>query len=59
MIAIEERTNVAPICPHCDQPLDRVARTRLKDTFGKAYIWVCPHCQKVLGVTQRKGFWMG
>ena len=59
MIRIEERDDHRPLCPHCGQPLDRVVRTRIQVTLGKAHLWSCPHCQKVLGVSHRKGFWMG
>ncbi len=59
MIQVEERTDLRPICPHCGQPLERVLSTRVAVLLGKAYLWACPHCQKVLGVTHRKGFWMG
>jgi hypothetical protein len=27
--------------------------------FGKRYIYSCPSCNNVLGVSHRKGFWMG
>ena len=50
---------LAPICPHCDQPLAGVVRQQLNEGFGKAYIWICGRCHKVLGISHRKGFWMG
>jgi len=31
----------------------------LSSQFGKRYIYFCPTCSKVLGVSHRKGFWMG
>ncbi len=48
-----------PVCPHCDQPLSGVVRQQLNQGFGKAYVWMCGRCRKVLGVSHRKGFWMG
>ena len=48
-----------PICPHCDQPLTGVVRQQLAEQLGKAYVWACSGCRKVLGVSHRKGFWMG
>ena len=32
---------------------------KMESTFGKRYAYFCQHCKKVLGVTHRKGFWMG
>jgi len=31
----------------------------LESMLGKRYIYFCPNCRKVLGVSHRKGFWMG
>jgi hypothetical protein len=54
-----ENNMVAPICPHCDQELKTVWFSILKATFGKRYVYFCAKCRKVLGVSHRKGFWMG
>jgi uncharacterized protein with PIN domain len=48
-----------PVCPHCETSVDRLLRVRLEERFGTAYAWMCPQCHKVLGVSHRKGFWMG
>ena len=56
---IEQRDDVAPICPHCQANLDALWFRELRGIFGKRYIYFCPHCRKVLGVSHRKGFWMG
>ena len=58
MIPYEERSD-PPRCPHCKEPLTRLVRTRIQDPLGKAYLWSCPNCRTALGVTHRKGFWMG
>ena len=32
----------------------------IDDPFlGKRYVYFCPNCKSVLGVSHRKGFWMG
>jgi hypothetical protein len=31
----------------------------ISGVFGKRYVYFCPKCRKVLGVSHRKGFWMG
>ena len=56
---LQRNDDVSPICPHCQQPLKSVWYTGLKSTFGKRNLYFCPHCRKVLGVSHRKGFWMG
>lgn len=52
-------TNDTPVCPHCARPLEEINARQLKHDLGKAYVHFCPSCKKVLGVTHRKGFWMG
>ncbi len=59
MLPVEETNEVNPICPHCGKVLFKVLCRRLESVFGKRYIYFCPECHKVLGVSQRKGFWMG
>jgi uncharacterized protein with PIN domain len=59
MIPCEERTDEIPLCPHCNAALSKVSCRRLSSTFGKRYIYYCPACKKTLGVSHRKGFWMG
>ena len=59
MIECTEKTVELPICPHCDKPLKEVWHRRLSGVLGRRYIYFCPFCRKVLGVTHRKGFWMG
>jgi len=51
--------DVLPRCPHCDNRFDGLMSRQLTADLGKAYAWACPHCHAVLGVTHRKGFWMG
>jgi hypothetical protein len=44
-----------PVCPHCDEQLDRIEYTRDRLGFGfmRGATWVivltCPRCHKVLG----------
>ena len=59
MLSIEKRNDVAPICPHCDTELRIILFQELLGFLGRRYIHFCQHCKKVLGVSQRKGFWMG
>lgn len=56
---VEGKEDVYPICPHCDKELVKIWSRELEVTFGKRHIYFCPHCKKVLGVSHRKGFWMG
>ncbi|MDD8030736.1 MAG: hypothetical protein PHQ25_01905 [Acidobacteriota bacterium] len=59
MIESEERHDLSPICPHCSTALTKILYQQLKSTFGRRYVYFCPHCHKILGVSHRKGFWMG
>ncbi len=59
MIPFEERDDAQLRCPYCKEDLTKVVRTRVPEMLGKVYLWSCPHCQSVLGVSHRKGFWMG
>jgi predicted SprT family Zn-dependent metalloprotease len=58
-IPVDEESRLEPICPHCETTLRTVATRRLTGMLGKRYVYYCGHCAKVLGVTHRKGFWMG
>jgi predicted nucleic acid-binding Zn-ribbon protein len=59
MIDAEERNDVSPVCPHCKMEINKVFFQQVSAIFGKRYIYFCPHCRAVLGVSHRKGFWMG
>ncbi len=59
MLPVEEKNDVTPVCPHCGKELEKVWCRELESLFGKRYIYFCPECRKVLGVSHRKGFWMG
>ncbi len=59
MIEILKREDVQPLCPHCSTPLRSLWYQQLAGIFGRRYIYFCGSCRKVLGVSHRKGFWMG
>lgn len=59
MIELEEKMNIDPICPHCSTSLNKIYFQWLRGFLGRRYLYFCPHCHKVLGVSHRKGFWMG
>jgi hypothetical protein len=59
MIELTERNEVEPLCPHCSEPLQAVWFQQLKSFLGKRYVYFCPTCHKVLGVSHRKGVLMG
>jgi len=59
MLPVLEKNDVLPICPHCTKEIVIVWCSQLESIFGKRYIYFCPECKKVLGVSHRKGFWMG
>jgi hypothetical protein len=49
----------APICPHCGKEIQEIAARRIESTLGVRFLYYCAACRKVLGVSHRKGFWMG
>ena len=59
MINLEERDDALPVCPHCNEPLNELWFQQLKGFLGRRYVYFCSKCRKVLGVSHRKGFWMG
>ncbi len=59
MIHLEAKENVQPICPYCSTELETIWQQLLRGILGKRYVYFCPHCRKVLGVSHRKGMWMG
>ena len=59
MIELEKRDETRPVCPHCANELRKIWFQRLKSPLGKRYVYFCPTCRKVLGLSHRKGFWMG
>jgi hypothetical protein len=59
MIDVVEREDINPICPHCSAEVRSVWFQRLAGLLGRRYIYYCGNCRKVLGVSHRKGFWMG
>ncbi|HDQ46413.1 MAG TPA: hypothetical protein ENN17_13095 [bacterium] len=59
MIEAAERNDVLPVCPHCRNEIREVFFRQVRGFLGKRYLYFCPHCRAVLGVSHRKGFWMG
>jgi hypothetical protein len=59
MIHLEHRQDVTPVCPHCDTDLHALWFRELSGFLGKRYVYFCGQCRGVLGVSHRKGFWMG
>ncbi|HED65919.1 MAG TPA: hypothetical protein ENJ09_10235 [Planctomycetes bacterium] len=59
MIELEEKEDVQPLCPHCSEPLERIWYRKLRGLLGCRFVYFCSICRKSLGVSHRKGFWMG
>jgi len=58
-IRIREDHIADPICPHCGTDIREIAARRLDSTLGVRFLYYCVNCRKVLGISHRKGFWMG
>ncbi len=54
-----KQSDETPVCPHCSSPIDEMLFGELASRFGKRFVYFCSRCRKVLGVSHRKGFWMG
>lgn len=59
MLELKESLDTTPICPHCSAPLEEVWFRELRGRLGRRYLYFCPRCHKALGVSHRKGFFMG
>lgn len=59
MLDLERRDEIDPLCPHCSERLTKIWFRELRGVFGKRYLYFCPGCRKVLGISHRKGFFMG
>lgn len=59
VIAAEKRDDVTPLCPHCKAEIKTIWFREIATTLGRRYIYFCPACHSVLGMSHRKGFWMG
>ena len=59
MIELTQRSDIDPLCPHCTQTLKNVLYREIRTFWGRRYLYFCSACHKALGVTHRKGFFMG
>ena len=59
MIECAKRDDISPMCPHCSSQLRTVWFQQLAGVMGKRFVYFCGTCRKVLGISHRKGFWMG
>ena len=48
-----------PICPFCQKDIDGLMSRSIKADAGRGYVWTCPRCFKVLGVSPRSGYILG
>jgi len=58
-IRIREDFPSAPLCPHCGKEIQELAARRVESALGVRFVYYCTDCRKVLGISHRKGFWMG
>ena len=59
MIQLDERNDITPLCPHCETPQSTIHYRTIAALLGRRYVYFCASCKKVLGLSHRKGFWMG
>jgi uncharacterized protein with PIN domain len=58
-IAVDAKSNKTPICPHCEREIRKLNARKVGGPLGVRFLYFCDNCRKVLGVSHRKGFWMG
>jgi uncharacterized protein with PIN domain len=58
-ITLRDDFPAEPICPHCGKEIQEIAARRVESMLGVRFLYYCTACRKVLGVSHRKGFWMG
>jgi hypothetical protein len=59
MVEIRETKNQSPVCPHCEKKIGTINAQKIGSIFGVRFVYFCDSCKKVLGVSHRKGFFMG
>ena len=59
MLNLERKDDVDPVCPHCKAELRIVWYRELAGILGKRFLYFCPECKASLGISHRKGFFMG
>ncbi|NOT09646.1 MAG: hypothetical protein HOP28_15750 [Gemmatimonadales bacterium] len=51
-LKLEERDDLAPVCPHCAEPLEKLFFRQIRELMaGKRLAYFCPHCHRLLGLT--------
>jgi len=59
MLELERSDHIDPKCPHCKQTLAKLCFRQVRGALGRRYVYFCPQCHATLGVSHRKGFFMG
>jgi hypothetical protein len=59
LVKLKRDDDLAPLCPHCEAEAREIHMQELRGVFGRRYLYFCASCRKILGVSHRKGFFMG
>jgi hypothetical protein len=59
MIEAEEKFDINPQCPHCKTDIVKLFYKEIRSFLGRRYIYFCSNCKAAVGISHRKGFWMG
>ena len=59
MIELKEKQDATPVCPKCSEPVEELWFRELRGYLGRRYVYFCSKCRGILGVSHRKGFFMG
>ena len=58
-IRIVENDGLEPVCPYCEREIRSISLKQVESMLGVRFLYFCSECRKVLGISHRKGFWMG
>lgn len=58
-VVLKENSQVVPVCPHCQKPMNEIWYQELDKDMGKRCLYVCPECRAPLGISHRKGLTFG
>lgn len=58
-IFINDKDAQDPICPHCEEAIASISVRKIESLLGVRFLYYCSKCRKSLGISHRKGFWMG
>ncbi len=54
MKVVSQEADYDPLCPHCGKKIGEVHWRKIQAFTQTEYLFICPSCRKILGVTGAK-----